>query len=142
MEFLNTFQGGSGTFLGEDCATVLLVFKCLRKHNSKNLCKNILEIIEQELVCRHSTSQTTSLELNELIAKTQILGSSTLFKTLIINENDIPTLVVEFFNESEWKHICWFENDFSKSVQFKDLSVKQQCFTVNTHCVLYLSPCK
>lgn len=59
-----------------------------------------------------------------------ILGTSTLFKTLIINENDIPTLVMEFFNESEWKRICWFENDFSKSVQLKDLSVKQQCFTV------------
>jgi hypothetical protein len=136
---LKSFQGGSRTFLGKECATVLTVFKYLCQHNTTNSCKKILRDIEQQLVSEESTFQTTSLELYKLIAKTQILRTSILFDSLNINESDIPTLVVDYkqnFNQLEWKQICWFENDFSKFIQFRELSYED---IVNLKCSRFQS---
>ena len=121
---LQTFQGGQKTICGKESATVGAVLKyCFSYSNSSKACATVVKNIERELLSGEKNYiEKSSLDLYKQIAKANIHQYTGVFEQIDIPEQEIVTLVVEhksYFNSSEWKRICWFENSFSRDLKLQ-----------------------
>ena len=97
---------------------------CFNHAESLKSCKYITKIVENEVIHTESDQTITStLDLYKLIAKTKFLNNQHLYADVKVDENKIGTLLIDhknYFTDPEsWQKIVWFENNFSKSVDYE-----------------------
>ena len=117
--------GGLQTFNNIVSVPVPSILKyCFTHADSLKSCKYIAKVVENELLsteCDQTISST--LDLYKLIAKTKFLNNQHLYSDVIVDESHISTLLIDhkkyFSNAESWQKILWFENNFSKSVNYQ-----------------------
>ena len=97
---------------------------CFTHAESLKSCKYITKLVENEVLNTECDQTITStLDLYKLIAKTKFLNNQHLYSDVTIDESHITTLLIDhknYFSDAEsWHKILWFENNFSKSVDYQ-----------------------
>ena len=127
---LQTYSGGIKLVNGQQSVPVSSVLRfCFHSADSIDACKFISNVIQRELLCNSETTGiSSSYELYKIIAKTQFRNIEFPCHNLIVDEQQIPTLVNDhkvYFTSEEWNKICLFEYQFNLTGDTSQLDFEQ-----------------
>ena len=115
------YSGGIKPINGQQSVPVTSALRfCFHSAESIDACKFVCNVVQRELLSnKEAIGVSSSFELYKLIAKTQFHNVEFSCNNVMFEEQQIESLVEDhkiYFTSDEWNKICWFENQFSLSV--------------------------
>ena len=121
---LQSNSGGIREIQGKESVNVRLILKYCFNNEKSEACRYIADVVQSEILKQNeaTTVVSSSYDLYKLIAKTRFHNVDIVqLQNSAIEETEIDTIIMDHkaeFTTEEWSKIVWFENNFSKTVDY------------------------